>query len=1063
MPHLLKRLLLGGIWATLSVSAGADDLKPAAGLDGPLAPAEALKSFKLEPGLTLELVVAEPLVVSPVALCWDERGRMFVAENRGYPTGPKEGEPPVGRIVQLIDKDGDGRMDERVEFATELSFPNGLMPWRGGLIVTCSPDVLFLKDTDGDGKADEKKVLLTGFDTKGSTQLRTSHPMLGLDGWVYLTSGLTGGKVISPLKPDQTPVDVKRTDIRFKPDTGEIEACDGGAQFGQTFDDFGRRFICYNRVQIQHVVLPSKYLKRNPHLAFAETVENCPAELADEPLKGHGRAARIFPISSNMTTADSHAGTFTAACAVTIFRGTGLPRDYYGTAFSCDPTGNLVHCDRLEPHGATFAAHSMHPGREVLASTDNWFRPVFLANAPDGALYVCDMYRQTIEHPDYLPVEIRKRTDFEGGKTMGRIYRLCRGVAPQLPAESQSDSATAKREPRLDISKLGSDGGTAKDWVRQLDNDDGWWRDTAFRKAVEKPDDELLPALGHLCANGKPREGAAAFALLMNSSSRLAFEEAVTAMALDRGNAASLELVLQLASVRMTSRAIAREGEAPAEPQATRDSFRNRLTDEALSKLLTHTDPAHARMRMQLALLLGTYQDPPAIKLLARIGLLDSNDRWARAAVLSSIAGREDAFLDELMANARSVGIQSAKQPTDQPANQTQERQAGSLSHDAGSDLFYDFGRLLGASKTLAQARTLMLKMTTSWKTPKFKHQVPLLTGMADGLRARGFAKPEKSIFETLLDDPDNADIVALEGRLETIANAANKLAEDANAAVESRSRTIEFLAHAKASHALRFFPQFVETQQPEPVQMAAIKALVGLPSDEVAGTLLTRERFSTYSPRIREEIIGAMASTPRHVPGFLTAIEAGIVPPAAIDTLRRRQLAQHKDPAVRERATKIFGAGPSGDRAKVYEEHKSVLALTPNADNGRQVFKRACASCHRLDREGTPVGPDLFGIRNQPKEAILLHILVPEHEITPGFTAYIITTKEGRVLTGLIGAETSTSLTLKQALGKEETILRQDIEELASSNLSLMPQGVEKTVNKQEFADLLSYLKGEK
>ena len=471
-------------------------------VDGPLPPDQVLKSFKVEPGLKLELVAAEPLVVSPCAVCWDERGRMFVAENRGYPTGPKEGEPHQGRIAQLIDKDGDGRMDERVEFATELSFPNGLMPWRGGLIVTCAPDVYFLKDTDGDGKADEKKVLLTGFSTKGSTQLRVSHPQLALDGWVYLTSGLTGGEVVSPLKPDQAPVKVGRTDIRFKPDTGEIEACDGGAQFGQTFDDFGRRFICYNRVQVQHVVLESKYLKRNPHLAFADTVENCPAEMADEPLKGHGKAARIFPISSNVTTADSHAGTFTAACAVTIYRGTSLPSEYYGTIFSCDPTGNLVHVDRLEPHGATFRAVRMHPGREVLASTDNWFRPVFLANAPDGAFYVCDMYRQTIEHPDYLPVEIRKHTNFDGGKTMGRIYRL-RGE------KLRSTAATSVIERSIDI-RAGERGGVsppvikspatladkqaepevgsdhAKSWIKHIQSGDGWWRDTAFRKAIEQ-------------------------------------------------------------------------------------------------------------------------------------------------------------------------------------------------------------------------------------------------------------------------------------------------------------------------------------------------------------------------------------------------------------------------------------------------------------------------------------------------------------------------------------------------------------------------------------------------
>ena len=567
---------------------------PAAGLDGPLTPAEVLKSFKVEPGLKLELVAAEPLVVSPCAVCWDERGRMFVAENRGYPTGPKEGEPPVGRIVQLIDKDGDGRMDERVDFATELSFPNGLMPWRGGLIVTCSPDVLFLKDTDGDGKADEKRVLLTGFDTKGSTQLRCSHPMLGLDGWVYLTSGLTGGKVISPLKPDQPPVAVGRTDIRFKPDTGEIEACDGGAQFGQTFDDFGRRFICYNRVQIQHVVLESKYLKRNPHLAFAETVENCPAELADEPLKGHGRAARIFPISSNMTTADSHAGTFTAACAVTIFRGTGLPSPYYGTAFSCDPTGNLVHCDKLEPHGATFAARSMFPGREVLASTDNWFRPVFLANAPDGALYICDMYRQTIEHPDYLPVEIRKRTDFEGGKTMGRIYRLI---------------GTASREQQPKPTKFGPGGSSATNWLNAWsEGGNGWWHDTAFRKAMEKPDEELLIDLGMQGLCGGPQGKAVAFAIRCNNANRVkSFKpDDWVELTLNRGDAGTSEVVLSFAAA------------GAVKP----------LSIELLSKLAERIDAPHARMRMDLALLLGTYQDPAAIKLLARIGLLDANDRW---------------------------------------------------------------------------------------------------------------------------------------------------------------------------------------------------------------------------------------------------------------------------------------------------------------------------------------------------------------------------------------------------------------------------------------------------
>ena len=1012
------KIQVTALFAALSCLQTASAQQP---LDGPLPPDQVLKSFKVEPGLKLELVAAEPLVVSPCAVCWDERGRMFVAENRGYPTGPKEGEPHQGRIAQLIDKDGDGRMDERVEFATELSFPNGLMPWRGGLIVTCSPDVLFLKDTDGDGKADEKKVLLTGFSTKGSTQLRVSHPMLALDGWVYLTSGLTGGEVVSPLKPDQAPVKVGRTDIRFKPDTGEIEACDGGAQFGQTFDDFGRRFICFNRVQVQHVVLESKFLKRNPHLAFAETVENCPAEMADEPLKGHGKAARIFPISSNVTTADSHAGTFTAACAVTIYRGTSLPSEYYGTVFSCDPTGNLVHVDKLVPHGATFRAHRMHPDREVLASTDNWFRPVFLANAPDGALYVCDMYRQTIEHPDYLPVEIRKRTDFNGGKTMGRIYRLS-GDAGTQPATQQR------------IAELKMPVDRPRFWAQQVVREEGWWRDTALRIALEHPQ-EFPEFHDSIYDNEKARPVAYAILSASRQVKSPEFGPFLNRAGHNWGKptADSLEVLLQ---------SYERHSGGPAPVEALKEIltrvFEGKSVLSGKGARPGKVTEESARLRLLIAIWLGSYRDASATNLLAQIALHDANDRWMRAAALSSIAGREEAFLSELIT------------------------QSSNAKGDA-SDLFYDLGRLLGASKTLADALPVLSKATVDWQDAKFEHQVPFITGLADGLRARGLAKPGKSIIETLLDDSDNADIVALKRRVEPIFDAAGKVAAENNAPVDSRRRAIELLAHAKASKLLRFLPRFIESQQPEPVQMAAIKALVGLPSDEVADTLLTRERFTSYSPRIREEIIGAMASTPRHIPGLLTALENGVLPPTAIDALRRRQLVGHRDAAIKARAEKIFGAGPSGDRAKVLEDHKSVLTLTPNAENGRAVFKRACSSCHRLDREGTPVGPDLFGIRNQPKEAILLHILVPEHEITPGFTAYIVTTKEGRVLTGLISSETSTSITLKQALGKEETILRQDIEELASSNLSLMPQGVEKTVNKQEFADLLSYLKGEK
>src|SRR5437867_4222560 len=163
---------------------------------GPLTPSQALAAFKLEPGLRIELVAGEPLVVDPVAMAFDEAGRLYVVENRGYPTGPGPGKPPAGIIALLEDSDGDGRYEKRTTFAEGLSFPNGIMPWRGGVLVTCAPDILYLKDTDGDGRADQRQVVLTGFDASNTTQLRVSHPTLGPDNWIYVTSGLTGGKIV---------------------------------------------------------------------------------------------------------------------------------------------------------------------------------------------------------------------------------------------------------------------------------------------------------------------------------------------------------------------------------------------------------------------------------------------------------------------------------------------------------------------------------------------------------------------------------------------------------------------------------------------------------------------------------------------------------------------------------------------------------------------------------------------------------------------------------------------------------------------------------------------------
>src|SRR5690554_5156647 len=194
---------------------------------------EAMASFQLEPGLRIELVAAEPLVIDPVAFAFDEDRVMYVVENRGYPDPANGGTPTrLGRIARLEDTNGDGRYDQRTEFATDLTYPNGILPWKGGIFVICAPDIFYFKDTDGDGIADIKKTVLTGFNSDRTAQIRVSHPILGLDGWVYVTSGLNGGEVSSPVHPDRPAISFAAADGRFHPETYEFETTGGRSQFG---------------------------------------------------------------------------------------------------------------------------------------------------------------------------------------------------------------------------------------------------------------------------------------------------------------------------------------------------------------------------------------------------------------------------------------------------------------------------------------------------------------------------------------------------------------------------------------------------------------------------------------------------------------------------------------------------------------------------------------------------------------------------------------------------------------------------------------------------------------
>ncbi len=368
MCNRVGHLLLGIALSGVPLLARADDLPP------PLEPAAGLASLHVPAGYRVEQVAAEPLVTSPVALDWGPDGRLWVAEMIDYPLGLDNQGQPGGRICYLEDTDGDGRYDRRASFLDGVAFPNGVMAWRDGVLVTAAGELFFARDTDGDGKADERKTLFDGF-KPGNQQHRVNGPRWGMDGWCYLANGDSGGVIQS--RQTGATVDISGRDLRVRPDDGALETVTGMTQFGRTCDDWGHWFGSNNSNPGYQFVLEDRYLRRNPHVAPPAPK----VTVVDQNLQ-------LNPLSVTVKRFnDPHAANhYTSACGGTIYRDDLLGADVAGNYFVCEPSHNLVHRESLSRTGLVFHGEPAD-GTEAhfLRSTDNWFRPVMCRPGPDGA------------------------------------------------------------------------------------------------------------------------------------------------------------------------------------------------------------------------------------------------------------------------------------------------------------------------------------------------------------------------------------------------------------------------------------------------------------------------------------------------------------------------------------------------------------------------------------------------------------------------------------------------------------------------------------------------------
>jgi putative membrane-bound dehydrogenase-like protein len=955
-------------------------------------PDESTKTFESANGFHMELIAAEPLVQSPVAAAFDADGNLYVAEMRDYPYKPKTGHTPLGTIRLLRDTDGDGRFDQSHVFAEGLLWAAGIAPWKGGVFVTAPPDIWYLKDNDGDGKADVRQKVYTGFGTQNQ-QAMVNNLTWGLDHLIYGAAAGNGGTIRPADDPRLPGVSVDRNDFRFDPARGGFEPISGSDQFGNTFDDWGNRFTCDESHPLSHPVLPRSALARNPFLTIPSAVNDI--------LGGSVPIFRISPIerwrqirssrriaygvrSADAAGASHH--VVDAGAGVTVYRGSAYPSGFYGNIFVGDAQNNLVHRRILVPDGVTFRAirGPQEQASEFVRSSDNWFRPVNFVNAPDGTLYVLDMSRAVIE-AIHIPLDVVKHLDLKQGRDQGRIYR----IAPP----------GFRFTPPPHLSQANTD-----ELIAALVRPDAWYRDTAHRLIYERQDQSAIKPLRKLLVPAETPLPQVRVNALWSLEGLNALRDEDIAVALSDPIPQVRAQGIQLAARRLNSSVVLLDQVAP------------RATDP---------DP---RVRFNTALALGESNDPRVGNLLMSIARQDAANPWIRAAILSScwVNARQ------LLIDLSEAGFSSLTPPL--------------------AELLEELAEIVGTSNRTAEISLVLDRLAPAMgDTARIRLRDRLIVALARGIRRSGGRLPVKQFqpqpgARMVFDLIEQSKAAALDGSVQ----------ESTRVEAINTYSTIEPAASSPV------LIKLLDATQPVTVQIGAVRALTRDNTADVAAILLPRLRV--FEPAVRVAAIQTLLTRANWTRALLQAIASNDpsmgITPALVELTDRGPLIKHSDAEIARLAKVIFTQIASPSRAGVIGEYMTVLGSKGDASRGVKVFERECMACHRVGDRGFALGPDLTGSPSRDPATLLGNILDPNANVVPGSVQYLVIDQDGRTYSGLIATETATSLTLRRGGGAQDMILRSRIAEMTSTGLSLMPEGLEKTISKPEMADLVAFLR---
>ena len=997
----------------------------------PYSPEESVKKFKLPEGFRMELVAAEPLVTEPVCTAFDEKGRLFVAELHGYNYEGfldiqelnKTGELDTkvrriqasdkhkqeaksfqrGAIKLLRDTDGDGVMDDAITWADDLEPCYGLIPARDGVIATAAPQIVYLADKDNDGKVDHREVLFDGFGVH-LLERAINNPRWGKDNWIYAGAGGIGGTITGPhLKQ---PVKLGNTDFRFKPDGSVIEPVTGTVgTFGLTMNDLGDRFPCTGgQPAIYSAPIDYRYLVRNPYLPGPPTTYaavgyyNC--YRISDPHPWRVKRGSDPNWQKFYGTRETDSSYFTGGCGNVFYRASLFPAKYYENFIMCEPSQNILHRCIVSRDGSAYRGRrpKEEERSEFVASTDQWFRPVNLRVGPDGALYVSDMYREIIEDYSAIPRFLQQQYGIATGDDYGRIWRL---VPESKPLRKT-----------IDMSKL-----TSAELVPYVGDSDSWWRETAQRLLVRRGDKSVASALSEMASQGKTAQAHIHALHTLEGLGTLRVEDILPALSNE-------DYSVRVHALRLS------------EPFLSKNQ-------SLLNKVVAMTDDGDPRVRLQLAMTLGEVSDARATKALYELAKNSGSERWMANAILTS---SNDIASELLVMLADGDSLTEGSQRVIRPLAQT----IGGQRH----------GQRIG------ELIKMLVESAPEAQSPAI---AGLVLGLSDG-KIEGAVTPEgRAATVKLLAEATpriRAESVKLASILltpeapelkEAFAEA-TEVALDDEQSVQKREEAIALLANAPYGVFAPTVEVLLDVRQSPELQLATVKSLSI--SDNPGVTKAMLEGWSRYTPKVKEAVLDAFFARSERIPALLVALEKGEVDRVDINPFRRERLLKARY-AIRTPAARIFADAELDDELQqLSESYRTALQGERNVERGKLLMAKHCLVCHKLNGEGHEVGPNFAEVSNQPDDALLQEILAPSRKIDPQYRNFVVVTKDGRQFNGVLGSEGANSVTLKQQEGKQEIILRKDIDELSASSVSLMPADLHKTISPQDVADILGYLR---